>query len=215
MHRAERVRSAGYRELRDREFRRCRCCVLLDRDLDCPVLRWLLRELELLDERWRVLRDPAPRCCDVRRLDDDPPDRWLRCEPPLFRDLDEDDEFEEERLPLEFPPFPFPLLDPLLEPSPGNFRLTADRTFDFSSGEPCWLTRESAFRAWLRSWIGYRRPGSAKSPDEICRRPRAVSRAMLPSYFTRRACPFTRIHTIDVGPSRSGNRALATRSPWS
>lgn len=60
----------------------------------------------------------------------------------------------------------------------GNLVWTFLRTADFSSAVPCWDTRESAFRAWLASSIGYRLPGSANDVDGSALRVAAFSFAM-------------------------------------
>src|SRR6185312_17148555 len=74
---------------------------------------------------------------------------------------------------------------------PGNFLATLLRTAAFSAGEPCWLTRASAFLACEAFSIGYLRcDGTAKSFVGSALRPLLVSLAMSESYvFQVRAAP--------------------------
>jgi len=72
----------------------------------------------------------------------------------------------------------------------GYFLCTFARTFFFSAGEPNWLIRDKAFRAWALSSIGYLPPPKAKSPLGIFFRFSAVSLAIsVPRYTISSTVP--------------------------
>jgi hypothetical protein len=102
---------------------------------------------------------------------------------------------------------------PCVLPMAGNRRCTAVRTRLFSLGDPNWLTRERALRAWLASAIGYRRPGSAKLPGDNVARVAVVSFARLRLRQRLRAVRFVRVRDGQgrtIAPRR-GRRLVGRR----
>jgi len=103
--------------------------------------------------------------------------------PPLLKPRD-DERPENDDLP---PPQPQPMhRSYFLQLGKEGYREhTFRRTVAFCEGEQCLLHLDNAFAAWLRSWMGYFRPGKANDLLDNALRPRDESFAITPSHVRR------------------------------